>query len=63
MHPNFNTAMEVGSAGKIWLTTGYKIYHNSFDLAEARDHFRLDYTSILYIYKVFKDLLMQWMVI
>ena len=47
-HPYFITAMEVGSAGKIWLTTGYKIYHNNYDLAEARDHFRLDYTSILY---------------
>ena len=26
-------------------------------------HFRLDYTSILYIYKVLKHLTIQWMVI
>ena len=42
MHPYFITAMEVGSAGKIWLTTGYKTYHYNYDLVEARNHFRLD---------------------
>ncbi len=30
---------------------------------EARNPFRLDYTSILYLYKLFKHLLMQWMAI
>ena len=42
MHPYFITAMEVGSAGKILLTTGYKIYHYNNDLVEAKNHFRLD---------------------
>jgi hypothetical protein len=46
-----------------WLTTGYKTYHYSYDMAFAKNHFRLDYTSILYIYKVFKHLTMKWMVI
>ena len=32
-------------------------------MAEAKYHFRLVYTSILYVYTVFKYLLMQWMVI
>ena len=63
MYPYFITAMEVGSAGKIWLTTGYKTYHYNYDLVETMKHFILDYTSILYIYKVFKNLLMQWMFI
>jgi hypothetical protein len=49
MHPYFITAMEVDSAGKIWLTTGYKIYHHNYEMNKDRKHFRLDYTSILYI--------------
>jgi hypothetical protein len=32
-------------------------------MVEARNHFRLDYTSILYIYKVFKHIMMQLMAI
>ena len=50
MYPYFITAMEVGSAGKIWLTNGYKTYHYNYDLVDTRKHFRLDYTFILYIY-------------
>ena len=42
MHPHFITAMEVGSAGKIWLTTEYKTYHYNYDLDEAKKHFRQD---------------------
>ena len=41
MHSYFITAMAVGSAGKIWLTTGYKTYHYNYVLAEAKKHFRL----------------------
>ncbi len=32
-------------------------------MGEAENTFRLDNTSILYIYKVFKHLPMQWMAI
>ena len=32
-------------------------------MVEAWSHLTLDYTSISYIYKVFKHLLMQWMAI
>ena len=32
MHSYFIKAMEVGSAGKIWLTTGYKTYNFNYDL-------------------------------
>ena len=63
MHPYFIKAMEVDWADWIWVTTGYKKYHNNYDIAEAKKHFRLDQTSILFIYKVFKHLPMQWMVI
>jgi hypothetical protein len=28
-----------------------------------KNHFRLDYTSMVYIYKMLKHLTMQWMVI
>jgi hypothetical protein len=63
MQPYFIKAMEVDWAGWIWLTTGYKTYHYNYDIAFAKNHFRLDYTSILYIYKVFKHPTMQWMVI
>ena len=42
-----------------WVQT----YHYIYDMAEAKSHFRLDYTSMSYIYKVFKHLTMQWMVI
>ena len=50
MHPYFIKAMEVDWAGWIWLTTGYKIYHYNYDMALAKNHFRLDYTSMIYIY-------------
>ncbi len=40
-----------------------KTYHCNYDIDEARNHFRLDYTSILYIYKVLKHHPMQWMII
>ncbi len=53
--------MEVVSAGWIRVTTDYKPYH--YDMGEAENTFRLDNTSILYIYKVFKDFPMQWMAI
>ena len=55
--------MEVDWTGWIWLTTGYKSYQYNYDIAKANNHFRLDYTSILYIYKVFKKLTMQWIVV
>ena len=42
MHPYFITSMVVGSAGKIWLTTGYKTYHYNYGLVEARNYFILD---------------------
>ncbi len=47
----------------IWLTTGYRPYH--FYIVEAKNpfSFRLDYTSILYIHKVFKHLWMQWILV
>ena len=63
MQPYFIKAMEVDWAGWIWLTTGYKTYHYNYDIALAKNHFRLDYTSIWYIYKVFKHITMKWMVI
>ena len=50
--------------GLSWLnlvTTGYKLYY--YDIVEVRNHFRIDCTSTLYIYKVFKHLRMQWMAI
>jgi hypothetical protein len=49
--------MEVGWACWIWVTNGYNPYY--YDMVEARNHFRLDYTFILYRYKVFKHLPMQ----
>ena len=42
------------------ITIGYKPYN--LDMVKARNHFRLDYTFILYIYQMFKQLLMQLMV-
>ncbi len=54
-------SLEVGWAGWIWVTTEYKPYH--FDMNKAKNTFRMDKISILYIYKVFKHLLMQWMAI
>ncbi len=39
----------------------YKPYH--FVKGEARNHCKLDKTSIVYIYKVVKHLPMQWMAI
>ena len=53
--------MKVDWADWIWLTTGYKPYH--YDIVKARNHFIVTYTYIIYIYKVFKHLPMQWMVI
>jgi hypothetical protein len=63
MKPYFIKAMEVDWASWIWLTIGYKTYHYNYYIALAKNNFRLDYTSIFYIYKVFKHLTMQWMVI
>ena len=40
---------------------GYKPYH--YDMVEAKNHFRLDYTVISYVYAVFKNLPIQWMAI
>ena len=50
--------------GLSWLNQthiGYNLYH--YDIVEAMRHFRLYYTSILYIHYVFKILTMQWMAI
>jgi hypothetical protein len=63
MHPCFIKAMEVDWAGWIWLINGYKLNHYNYDMGLDKNHFRQDYTSILYIYIVFKHLTMQWMVI
>ena len=52
--------MEV-DCGLIWVTTEYKPYH--YDMVDAKNHFRLDYTAISYVHEVFKHLLMQWMAI
>ena len=52
--------------GLSWLNLAYNrvnTYHYKYDMAEAKNHFRLDYNSISYIYKVFKHLPIQWMVI
>ena len=47
--------------GYFCATNRYKTYHN--DMVEARIHFRLDYISLSYnMYKVFKPLPMQLMV-
>ncbi len=43
------------------LTTDYKPYH--YDMGESENTFKIDNTSILYIYKVFKHIPMQWMAI
>ena len=51
--------MDVGWSCWTWVTTGYKPYH--YDLDEAKNPFRLNNTSILCIYKVFKHLPMQWL--
>ena len=61
MHPYFIKTMEVCQAGWTWVTTGYNPYQ--YDIVEARNHFRLNCTSILYIYKCLKHLLMLWMAI
>ncbi len=61
MYPYLIKDMKVGWADWIWLTTGYKPYH--YDMVKARNHFIVTYTYIIYIYKVFKHLPMQWMVI
>ncbi len=62
MHRYCIKTMEVGSVAKAKLnraTNGYKSYHN--DMVEAGIHFRLNYTSLIYIYKELKPLLIQWM--
>ncbi len=61
MHPYFIKPMEVCQAGCTWVTTVYKPYQ--YDIVEAKTQFRLNYTSILYIHKVFKHLPIQWMAI
>ena len=40
---------------------GYKPYH--YDMVEAKNHFRLDYTAFSYVYEVFKNFAIQWMAI
>ena len=49
--------------GSSWLNQGNNWVQTIYGMVEARNHFRLDYTSILYTYTVFKDLPMQLMVI
>ena len=44
---------------KFKATNVYKPYYH--DMVEARIHFRLGYISLLYVYKVFKPLPVQWM--
>ena len=44
-------------SGKFRPTNEYKLYHH--DMVEAGIHFRLDYTSLLYIYKLIKHIPMQ----
>jgi DNA-binding helix-hairpin-helix protein with protein kinase domain len=61
VHPYFIKPMEVCQVGWTWVTTVYKPYQ--YDIVDSRNHFRLNTTSILYIYKVFNHLLMQWMAI
>ena len=61
VHPYFIKPMEVCQAGWTWAKTVYNPYH--YDIVDAWNHFRLNLTSILYIYKVFKHLPMQWMAI
>jgi hypothetical protein len=39
---------------------GYKEGKSSNDMVETKSHFRLDYTSISCIYKVFKHLWRVW---
>ena len=46
-----------------WVSTGYKPYHHDMVEVEAKNHMRLDYTAISYVYKVFKHILMQLMAI
>ena len=39
------------------VTNRYNPYY--YDVVEAMNHFRVDYTSLIYIYKVFTHLPMQ----
>ena len=55
--------MEVGRGGLTWVIIGYNPYHYDMVEVEAKNHLRLNYTAISYVYKVFKHLLMQWMAI
>ena len=41
------------------VSTGYKPYHHDMVEVEAKNHFRLDYTSISYVYEVFKHILVN----
>ena len=45
--------------GLSWLNQGNNWVQTSYGMVEARNHFRLDYTFILYMYKVFQQLTMQ----
>jgi hypothetical protein len=45
VHPYFINSMEVCQAGWTWVTTVYKPYQ--YDIVKARNHFRLNYKSIL----------------
>ncbi len=45
--------------GSVCAKNMYKTYHHDRD--EASIHLRLDYISLLYIYKRFKSIPVQWM--
>ena len=51
----------VGLSCWIWVTNGYDPYY--YDMVYDKNHFKLDYTSILCMYNNFKHLPMQWMAI
>ena len=57
------TSQNHGGGLSCWIgvTIGYNPYY--YDMVEAKNYFRLDYTSTLYIYKEFNHIPMQWMVI
>ncbi len=62
-HVDASLLYQTLGGGLRWLnlaTNWYKTNHYNYDIDEARNHFRLNYKSILYIYKVFKHLPMQW---
>jgi hypothetical protein len=49
---------KVCQAGWTWVTIVFKPYQ--YDIVDSRNLYILNYTSILYIFKVFKHLPMQW---